>query len=81
MQVTNIIDTVNKPIGYFNPESGVTIKAEPKREQTKYEFRVFGVGNDRILSIKLSKVDFDTVTIGFSKILSLVVLNKSKINL
>ena len=81
MQVTNIIDTVKELIGYFNPGSGVAIKAEPKREQTKYELRVFGVGNDGILSIKPSKLDYDTVTVGFSKILSLVVVNKSKTNL
>lgn len=81
LQVTNIYDTVKELIGYFNPGSGVAIKAEPKREQSKYELRVFGVGNDGSLSVKPSKLDYDTVTVGFSKMLSLVVINKSKTNL
>jgi hypothetical protein len=81
MQVTNIYDTHKEMIGYFNPGSGVATQAEPKREQMKYELRVFGVGNDGNLSIKPSKLDFDTVTVGFSKILCLTVINKSKTNL
>lgn len=81
MQVTNIYDTVKELIGYHNPGSGVAIKAPPKREQSKYELRIFGVGNDGSLSVKPAKLDFDTVTVGFSKILSLVVINKSKTNL
>jgi hypothetical protein len=81
MQVINVYDTHKEMIGYFNPGSGIAIKAQPKREQTKYELRVFGVGNDGDLSIKPSKLDFDTVTVGFSKILSLTVINKSKTNL
>ena len=37
MLVTNIIDKVKELIGYFNPGCGVAVKAEPKREQTKWE--------------------------------------------
>lgn len=81
MQVTNIHDATKELIGYFNPGSGVAVKAQPKKEQTKYEVRIFGVGSDGSLSIKPSKLDFDTVTVGFSKILSLTVINKSKTNL
>jgi len=81
LQVTNIYDTVKERIGYFHPGSGVAIKAQPKKDQAKYELRIFGVGNDGNLSVKPEKLDFDTVTVGFSKILSLVVINKSKTNL
>jgi len=81
VQVTNIYDTTKEMIGYFNPGSGVAIKAQQKREQSKYEVRVYGVGNDGSLSIKPSKLEFDTVTVGFTKILSLTVINKSKTNL
>lgn len=81
MQVINIYDTVKECIGYFNPGSGVAVKAQPRKEHSKYELRIFGVGNDGDLSIKPAKLDFDTVTVGFSKILSLVVINKSKTNL
>ena len=79
--MTNIYDASKELIGYFNPGSGVAVKAQPKKEQTKYELRIFGVGNDGNLSIKPSKLEFDTVTVGFTKILSLVVDNKSKTNL
>jgi hypothetical protein len=78
MQVTNIFDTTKELIGYFNPGSGVAVRAQTKKEQTKYELRIFGVGNDGNLSIKPSKLEFDTVTVGFTKILSLTVINKSK---
>jgi hypothetical protein len=81
MQVTNTYDTSKDMIGYFNPGSGVAIKGHQKKEQTKYELRVFGVGNDGNVSIKPSKLDFDTVTVGFNKILSLTVINKSKTNI
>lgn len=81
MQVTNIFDATKELIGYFNPGSGVAIRAQTKREQTKYELRVFGVGNDGNLSIRPSKLEFDTVTVGFNKILSLTVINKSKTNI
>lgn len=81
LQVTNIYDTVKQCIGYFNPGSGVAIKAQPKREQTKYELRVMGVGSDGSLSIKPKQLEFETVTVGFNKILSLVVVNKSKTDL
>ncbi len=81
IQVTNIYDATKEMIGYFNPGSGVAIKAQPKREQSKYEARIYGVGNDGSLSIKPSKLEFDTVTVGFTKILSLTVINKSKTNL
>jgi hypothetical protein len=78
MQVTNIFDNTKELIGYFNPGSGVAVRAQTKKEQTKYELRIFGVGNDGNLSIKPSKLEFDTVTVGFTKILSLTVINKSK---
>lgn len=81
MQVTNMYDPLKELIGYFNPGSGVAVKAQPKKEQSKYEIRIFGVGSDGTLSIKPSKLDFDTVTVGFSKILSLTVINKSKTNI
>ena len=81
MQVTNIYDTVKECIGYFNPGSGVAVKAQPRREHSKYELRIYGVGNDGSLSIKPAKLEFETVTVGFSKILALVVINKSKTNL
>ena len=51
MQVTIIIYAVKEFICYFNPGSGVAIKAKPKIEQNKNELRIFGVGNDGILSI------------------------------
>lgn len=81
MHVTNIYDSSKELIGYFNPGSGVAIKTQPRKEEGKYIIKILGVGNDGSLSIKPSKLKFDTVTVGFTKILSLQVRNNSKTRL
>jgi hypothetical protein len=81
LQITNIYDTTKELIGFYNPGSGAAIKASPKLDQTKYELKIVGAGNDGSLSIKPDLLNFSTVTVGFNKNLSLIVINKSKTNL
>ena len=44
----------------------------------KYDIRIVGAGNDGKLSMKPSLIDFGTVTVGFTKVLSFTVYNNSK---
>ena len=47
----------------------------------KYELDIIGAGSDGVMSIKPKGLDFGTITVGFSKSLSVVVINKSNCNL
>ena len=78
MQVTNIYDVAKELIGYFNPGSGVSIKIQLKKEQKKYKIKIMGVGNDGSLFMKQSILKFNIVTAGYTKFLSLIVINSSK---
>lgn len=79
MLVTSILESSKNALTATAKKTAM--KTLSKQEHTKYELRVFGVGSDGSLSVKPNKLDYGTVTVGFSKILSLVVINKSKTNL
>ncbi len=80
-------------IGFYNPGSGVMEKTQQKTlgstiagnnepsQAVKYELEIIGAGSDGIMSIRPKSLDFGTITVGFSKTLSVVVVNKSNCNL
>ena len=55
------------------------IKSEKKA--VRYDLEVVGAGSDGVITISPKDIDFGTITVGFAKTLSVVVLNKSNTNL
>ncbi len=47
----------------------------------RYDLEIIGAGSDGIISISPKDLDFGTITVGFSKTLSVQVINKSNCNL
>lgn len=47
----------------------------------RYDLEIIGAGSDGILSISPKELDFGTITVGFSKTLSVQVINKASCNL
>jgi len=47
----------------------------------RYELEIVGAGSDGMISITPKELDFGTITVGFQKSLSVVVINKSNCNL
>ena len=87
----NICDHIKNMIGFYNPGSGL-LQATNRNSLTKslkdspyqairYDLEIIGAGSDGIISISPQQLDFGTITVGFSKTLSVVVINKSNTNL
>ena len=74
-------------VGFYNPGSGLlrssankhTLKDAPA--SIRYDIEIIGAGSDGILSISPKDIDFGTITVGFSKTMSVTVINKSNCNL
>jgi len=81
LQVASISEPMKEKIGFFNPGSGTLIRDREEKIFQKYDIRVVGGGNDGDLSIKPTDIDFSTVTVGFNKVLSFTLNNKSKTNI
>lgn len=47
----------------------------------RYDVEIIGAGSDGVISISPKFLDFGTITVGFSKTLSIQVINKSNCNL
>jgi hypothetical protein len=47
----------------------------------RYDLEIIGAGSDGVITISPSSLDFGTITVGFSKTLSVIVINKSNTNL
>lgn len=47
----------------------------------RYDIEIIGAGSDGILSLNPKDIDFGTMTVGFSKTMSVTVINKSNCNL
>lgn len=85
---TNFYDHVKNLIGFYNPGSGV-MQRRAALEHTKsskdttirYDLEIIGAGSDGVISISPKNLDFGTITVGFSKTLSVQVVNKSNCNL
>lgn len=50
-------------------------------QTVRYDLEIIGAGSDGVISISPKDLDFGTITVGFSKTLSVVVMNKSNCNL
>ena len=47
----------------------------------RYDVEIIGAGSDGILTLNPKDIDFGTITVGFSKTMSVTVINKSNCNL
>jgi hypothetical protein len=47
----------------------------------RYDLEIIGAGSDGLITINPKNIDFGTITVGFSKTLSVEVINKSNCNL
>ena len=81
----NLFDQVKSTIGFFSPGSGLTLTQEnvqglpvPKSNKS---ITIIGAGSDGLIEISPLNLDFGTITVGFTKTLSVVISNKSKCNL
>lgn len=76
---SNFYDHIKDLIGFYNPGSGVMQKTAIKTMKSlegstpstiRYDLEIIGAGSDGILSISPKDLDFGTITVGFSKTLS-----------
>ena len=84
----NTYDHVKNMIGFYNPGSGLMQNSTKMKslkdsinQTVRYDLEIIGAGSDGIMSISPSNLDFGTITVGFSKTLSVQVMNKSNTNL
>jgi hypothetical protein len=55
--------------------------AENAPSTIRYDVEIIGAGSDGVITISPKSLDFGTITVGFSKTLSIQVINKSNCNL
>jgi hypothetical protein len=77
---TNFYDQIKNLIGFYNPGSGVMQKTsktifnqtsnQVKDITARYDLEIIGAGSDGIITISPKDLDFGTITVGFSKTLS-----------
>mmetsp|Transcript_42204 Transcript_42204/g.30377 ORF Transcript_42204/g.30377 Transcript_42204/m.30377 type:complete len:189 (+) Transcript_42204:1333-1899(+) len=80
----NISSHIKNSVGYFNPGSGKMLtNANPNQGiiSIRKEIEIIGAGSDGSVFIKPDDLDFGTITVGFSRTLSVVIANKSNCNL
>jgi hypothetical protein len=76
----NLYDNVKDMIGYYNPGSGLINKGHaqkslvstsslliPDAKMIRYELEVIGAGSDGMISLNPKDLDFGTITVGFTK--------------
>jgi hypothetical protein len=81
----NLFDFAKHEVGFFNPGSGlnmaVTDASAHGMAHIKKSIQIIGAGNDGQIQISPQQLDFGTITVGFSKSLSIMITNKSNCNL
>ncbi|MFO0117693.1 MAG: hypothetical protein ACK521_08800 [bacterium] len=84
----NLFEQKKSQIGYHNPGSASLLdgKTESISSINSYKtatksIMVIGAGSDGSIKISPEKLDFGTITVGFSKTLSVIITNSSNCNL
>jgi hypothetical protein len=87
----NTFDQIRNLVGFYNPGSGLLQRnmktqsmmsiAENAPSTIRYDVEIIGAGSDGVITISPKSLDFGTITVGFSKTLSIQVINKSNCNL
>ena len=86
----NLYDHVKNSVGFFSPGSGLTLTQinnastvslmQQNQNSTKC-IQIVGAGADGMISINPENLDFGTITVGYTKTLSVTITNKSNCNL
>ena len=87
----NLFDQVKNAVGFFSPGSGLTLTNHMNNQSqlsmmqqspasSKF-VQIVGAGADGMISISPENLDFGTITVGYSKTLSVTITNKSDCNL
>jgi len=86
----NLFDSVKSQVGFFAPGSGLTLTQMNNQSQlsfsqaslsTSSSIQILGAGADGMISISPENLDFGTITVGYTKTLSVTITNKSDTNL
>ena len=86
----NLFDHVKSAVGFFAPGSGLTLTHMNNQSQLSLMqqsqgstkcVQIVGAGADGMISISPETLDFGTITVGYSKTLSVTITNKSNCNL
>ena len=86
----NLFDSVKSQVGFFAPGSGLTLTQMNNQSQlsfsqaslsTSSSIQIIGAGADGMIAISPEDLDFGTITVGYSKTLSVTITNKSDTNL
>ena len=86
----NLFDVVKNSVGFFAPGSGLTLTQlhnqstlsmmQQSANSSKF-VQIVGAGADGMISISPENLDFGTITVGYTKTLSVTITNKSDCNL
>ena len=86
----NLYDPLKNQVGFFSPGSGLlrqdnaaqsTISTMQQTASSSKFIEIVGAGADGMISISPADLDFGTITVGYSKTLSVMISNKSNCNL
>lgn len=86
----NLFDQVKSTVGFFAPGSGLTLtqmnqasqlSLMQQSAQSSKAVQIIGAGADGQISISPENLDFGTITVGYTKTLSVTITNKSNSNL
>ena len=84
----NLFDQIKSTVGFFSPGSGLNLTNADKFAaeasavaSSNKAITIIGAGSDGLIEISPEKLDFGTITVGFTKTLSVVITNKSSCNL
>lgn len=86
----NLFDQVKNSVGFFSPGSGLTLTQMNNQSTLSMMqqspasskcIQIIGAGADGMIAISPENLDFGTITVGYSKTLSVTISNKSNTNL
>lgn len=84
----NLFEQKRNQIGFHNPGSASLIEMQTESITSLNSYKtatksimIIGAGSDGSIKISPEKLDFGTITVGFSKTLSVVITNSSNCNL
>ena len=82
----NLVYQIKNSVGFFHPGSGLTLTKQNNADsqfgmQASKSIQIIGAGSDGQIKINPDKLDFGTITVGYSKTLSVVITNSSNCNL
>ena len=86
MFAKNLFEQRKVQVGYFNPgsaaayEEGLLVDNLGAYKQVTKNVMIIGAGGDGSIKISPEKLDFGTITVGFSKTLSVTITNSSNCN-